>query len=403
MASLTDIPRETAAVDGRTILTRARAIAPVLRDEAAACEHARQLTPRAVEALRSTGVFRMPLPRSWGGPEVDICTQNEIIEELSRADGSAGWCAMIGSDSGYFYSALDDEVTRGLYPGLDAITAGFIQQPVGRLDIVDGGYRLSGRWPFASGCTHADVMVAAALVFADGELVHSADGFPEHRIAMLPADRFEILDTWHTTGLAGSGSHDYRTEGTFVPAEQTFVPGDIGRRREGPLYAWPGLFLHDMAAVPIGIARGALDAAEELLASKMLMPEMRPARDDPRVRTGLARAEALVGAARSYLFDVIGDFWATLQAGTEPSHRQRAALGSANVHAYVSSHDAVQLLADTVGSATVYRKSPLERRLRDLTTLRQHVGGQLKLLEVVGALWLDGADTSHPLLNQRIL
>jgi alkylation response protein AidB-like acyl-CoA dehydrogenase len=386
-----------------TILASARAVAPVLRDEAAASERDRRLTPRAVEALRSTGVFRMPMPRSWGGPELDMATQIEVIEELARADGSAGWCAMIGSDGGYFSAALDDQVGRSLYDDLDAPTAGFIQQPIGRLDTVEGGYRLSGRWPFASGCTHAGVMVAGALVFDDGDLVVGDGGFPAHRVAMLPADRFRILDTWQTTGLAGSGSHDVEIDGAFVPAEQTFVPSELAGRRAGILYSWPGAFFHNIAAVPLGVARGALDAAEDMLTGKVLKPEMRPARDDGRVRTNLGRAEAMVGSCRSYLFDVVGDFWATLAAGRTPALRQRASVAGACVHAFRSCHEAVQLLADTAGGSSVYRSSPLERPLRDLTTMRQHIVAQHRTLEIVGGLWIDGAATDHPLLHQRVI
>jgi alkylation response protein AidB-like acyl-CoA dehydrogenase len=414
MASRTNAPTSPAAPsaspaipaldgDGPAILERARAAAPVLRDEAAASEAARQLTPRAVEALRATGAFRMPMPRAWGGPEVDIPAQFAVVEELARADGSAGWCAMIAAGAGFFRAALPDEVADALYPDLDGVTAGFVQAPVGRLDVVDGGYLLSGRWPFGSGCTHAAVIMGGGLLFDGGELVVTADGRPENRIAALPADRFEILDTWYPGGLAGSGSHDYTIEGAFVPAEQTFVLDDLGGRREGPLYAWPGLFLHLMSAVPLGVARAALETAEELLGAKVYLPDMRRARDDARVRTAIGRAHALVGSARAHVVDVIGDFWATLVAGDPPSPRQRAAFGSANVHAFLTCHEAAQLLVDTVGSAAVYRSCPLERQLRDLTTMRQHVGGQLKLLEIVGGLWFDEADLDHPLLTHHIL
>src|SRR5918996_2072695 len=198
-------PSPDGHLDGGAILANAVAVAPVLREEAAESERQRQLTPRAVAALRSTGVFRMPMPRAWGGPEVDPPAQIEIIEELSHADGSAGWWAMIGSDGGFYSAALADDIGRSLYRDLDAVTAGWVQ-PGGQLDRFDGGYRLSGRWQFGSGCTHADVMVGGAQVFTDGELVMATDGTPEWRIAMLPADRFDVLDTWDVTGLAGSGS-----------------------------------------------------------------------------------------------------------------------------------------------------------------------------------------------------
>lgn len=387
-------------LDGASILARSRKAASILREEAAASEERRQLTPRAVQALRSTGVFRMAMPAAWGGPEVDLRTQMEIIEELCRADGSAGWCAAVGADGGYYSAALDDHVGRRLYRDLDAVTAGWVQ-PAGELHIVDGGYRLSGRWSFGSGCTHADVIVGGATVYSDGGPVRTPDGRTDTRIAMLPADRFTILDTWYSTGLAGSGSHDYSIEDAFVPADQTLRLGDS--RREGALYAWPGLLIARFPSVPIGIARAALDAAEQLLADKVLMPERQPARDNPRVRTGLARAEAMVGSARSYAFDLAGEFWATLQGGVEPSRRQRAALGGCHAHTMRACRDAVQLLADTLGSASIYRSCPVERHLRDLITLSQHRIAQTKFLEIAGGLWLDGADHNHPLVKQRLL
>jgi Acyl-CoA dehydrogenase, C-terminal domain len=148
----------------------------------------------------------------------------------------------------------------------------------------------------------------------------AADGFPEWRIAMLPAERYEILDTWDTTGLRAT---------TIASMAASFRPSTFTFRdqpRDGALYAWPGLFIARLNGVSLGIAAGALEAAESMVADKVLMPERRPARDDTRVRTDIARAEALVGSARSYAIDVIGDVWATLKAGDEPSRRQRAAL-----------------------------------------------------------------------------
>jgi indole-3-acetate monooxygenase len=378
--------------DGPSILTNARAVAPVLREEAAESERHRRLTPRAVETLRSTGVFRMSMPRAWGGPEVDICTQAEILEELSAADGSAGWCAMIGCDGGYLTAALDDATARRLFPDLDGIIAGWIV-PAGRLHRVDGGYRLEGQWQFGSGCTHADVIIAGAHVFEDGVAVATEEGRPEWRIAMLPADQFEILDTWDTTGLAGSGSHDYRIADAFVPVEQTFRFRDLRRpRRGGALYAWPGMFFANVSAVPLGIARAALEVAEGLLADKILMPEMRPAREDRRVRAGVAQAHAMVGAARSYVFAILNDLWTTLGAGSDPSRLQRAALSGMHSYTVRCCREAVDLLAQAVGSASIHRNCPIERHQRDLTTIGQHILAQTRSMELAGALWL-GVDS----------
>ena len=381
-------------LDGPAILANAKALEPLLREEADEAEHCRQLTPRIVEALRTAGVFRMPMPATWGGPEVDILSQIEIVEAVSRAYGSAGWCAMIGSDSGFYSASLDDRTGRELYPHLDAITAGWLY-PVGRLKIVDSGFLLSGRWSFGSGCTHADVIIGGATVFDGGQIVLRADGKPEWRVALLPATQFEILDTWYTTGLAGSGSHDYTIDGAFVPIEHTFRFGEV--KRPGALYAWPGLFFANILGVPLGIARDALDAATATLADKLILPERKLARAEPRVRLAIARAHALIGSARSYIFDIIGQFWAILQAGDIPTLQERAALGGCYVHTFRACLEAVQLLYETVGSTAIYRTCPLDRHLRDLITIGQHILAQTKLLEVVGGMWF-GVEPENPLL-----
>ena len=393
------------AISGDEILKRARAIAPVLREESDKNEANRRLTHRAVEALRSTGVFGMPMPRAWGGPEVDIRTQTQIIEELSAADGAAGWCAMIGSDGGYYTAGLEDAAARKLYPDLDMITAGWIV-PAGKLERAAGGYILTGHWQFGSGCTHADIIIGGGIVTDDGSPVRSRDGSVEIRIAMLSAAEFEILDTWQTTGLAGSGSHDYLVRRAFVPADQTFQFADLAKSsRSGPLYAWPGMFFANLPGVPLGIARAALDEAEKLVKDKILVPEMRPAREDPRVRTGIAQAHAMVGAARSYIYDTLDDLWTVLEAGSRPSLQLRAALAGAYMYAIRTSSDAVATLADVVGSASIYRKCPIERYMRDLTTISQHLMGQPRIMDIAGALWLGDEEEAnkHPLSAGKLI
>ena len=385
---------EETVFDGATILAKAGEIGQLLRQHAAEVETARRLTEPVIDALRSTGVFRMAMPTMWGGPELDACRQIEIIEMLSRADASAGWCAMIGSDGGYYSGYLEDGAARSLYPDLDAVTAGWIS-PAGTLEVCDGGYRLSGRWSFGSGATHADVIVGGARVTENGSPRTTADGTPEWRIAMLPAADWQVLDTWNPTGLAGSGSHDYSISDTFVPAEYTWFLGE--RHRAGPLYAWRGMFVTNFVGVPLGVALDACDTATAILAGKLVRPEMTPAADEPRVRAGIARARALVGSARSYAYDTAGALWVTLEAGDEPSFAQRAELAGCYVHTLSACREAVQLLVDTVGTAAIQKSCPLERQLRDLTTLAQHVMGQVRMWEWAGGLYF-GRSPSMPVL-----
>ena len=384
---------QVAALDGTAILANARRLEPLLRESATEVEAARRLTKPVVDALRDSGVFRMSMPREWGGPEVDLLTQLQILETLSRADASAGWCAMIGSDSGYYAAFLDDAVARELYPELDSVTAGWII-PAGTLEVSDGGYRLSGRWSFGSGCTHADVICGGALVTEGGVPKPGPDGQPQWRVALLPATAVEVHDTWHTTGLCGSGSNDYSINGEFVPAGHTFA---FQPRRESTLYRWPGLFIANLMAVPLGAAADAVDVAMEILAGKVLLPEMTLARDEPRVRAGIARAQAMVGSARSYVYDTLGGFWTTLESGDQPGFAERAALAGCFVHTLTTCRDAVAVLVETVGTAAVQRGSRLERHHRDLITIAQHLMGQPKMREWAGGLWF-GQVSPSPVL-----
>jgi alkylation response protein AidB-like acyl-CoA dehydrogenase len=371
-------------LDGAAILAKATEVGPLLREHSAEVEAARRLTGPVVEALRSTGVFRMSMPRAWGGPEVDPLRQIEIIETLSRADASAGWCAMINSDSGFFAAHLEDACARALYSELDSATAGWVV-PTGTLEVCDGGYRLSGRWTFGSGSTHADVIYGGAHVTENGVPRMTADGIPEWRIAMLPASRWEVLETWDTTGLAGSGSHDFTIADAFVPAANTWVLGQP--KRTELLYSWRGMFVVNFVGVPLGIALDACDTASSLLKEKILMPEMIAAAESPQVRAAIARARAMVGSARSYAYDIVGGLWATLEAGDQPGFGQRAELAGCLVHATSTCRDAVELLVDTVGTAAIRKVSPLERQMRDLNTIKQHILGQNRMWEWAGGLY----------------
>ncbi|GAA1239786.1 acyl-CoA dehydrogenase family protein [Pseudonocardia alaniniphila] len=382
------------ALDGATILANADRIGPLLREHAAEVEAARRLTEPVVNALRSTGVFRMAMPAAWGGPEVDICRQIEIVETLSRADASAGWCAQIGADSGYYSANIDQAAARSLYPDLDAVTAGWLT-PAGTLEVCDGGYRLSGRWSFGSGVTHADVIVGGARVTENGSPRLLADGTPERRIAMLPAAQWDVLDTWRPLGLTGSGSHDYTITDTFVPAENTWVHGRS--YRSGPLYSWRGMVVVNFVGVPLGTALDACDVATSILDAKVLVPEMIPARDAPRVRAAVARAQAMVGAARSYVYDTVSTFWSVIVAGDEPSIRQRAHLAGLLVHTVSECRTAVRLLVDTVGSVAIQDECSLGRQMRDLDTIAQHTLGKSRMWEWAGAMYF-GQNSPSPLL-----
>jgi alkylation response protein AidB-like acyl-CoA dehydrogenase len=374
------------------IIDRVDQIDSVVRKGADDAEQARQLSKPVVEALRSAGVFRMAMPHAWGGSELDVCSQLTIVERIARADASAAWCATIGSESGFFASYIPEDAARKLYPDLDMINAGFVG-PAGTLEVCDGGYRLSGRWPFGSGVTHADVIVGGAIVTVNGEPTLSPSGRPEHRVAMLPAAQWRILDTWNPVGLAGSGSHDYTISDAFVPEDYTWTPGH--QQRTEPLYSWFGLSVASAVGVALGTAAEAFDVARTTLETKTSNMLGTSARGEPAVRAELARGAAMIGSARSYVYDTLGELFVTLTTGDTLSLDQRAHWAGCVVYTGTTCRDAVQILVDAVGAAALQRSSPLSRQLRDLTMLAQHGLTQKRVWEWAGGLYF-GAQPPLP-------
>jgi alkylation response protein AidB-like acyl-CoA dehydrogenase len=335
----------------------------------------------------------MAMPRSWGGPELTPRQMCEVVEALAAGDASTAWCGGIGADSGLYSAYLPEAAARALYPRLDLATAGWIF-PAGQAVRTGTGYRISGRWAFGSGIAHADRVVCGCVEVADGAPVLMPNGLPTWRVAIVPADAVEVIDTWHTTGLLGTGSNDYAVDGLDVPADHTFS-FFAGPRREGVLYRRADNFLSKLSGVPLGVGRAALDFATAHLAAKLEMPAGRPAAANPRVQANLARAEALIEASRAYVYRTLDDAWDALLAGEQPCG---GAAALARQFAFESCREAVQLLYDTVGAASIYaERTPLDRHLRDLVTASQHVTAQERMREWVGELRLGGSP-SFPFL-----
>lgn len=348
--------------------------------------------------LRATGVFRMNVPRARGGPELSTLEQLAIIESLSFADASVGWCTMIGCDSGIFSSYLEEAAAKELYPHLDMIQAGWLF-PAGQARRVRDGFLVTGDFKFASGCTHADIMDAGCHVFAeDGSLVcDPKTGRPLWRIMLAQPRDFEFQDTWHTTGLRGSGSQDYRCRELFVPYEHSF--SFLERPKiDRPLYRRNDTLLRKMVAIPIGLARAAIDEAQQILERKLQYPERKPYKRIPTVPDVLGRCEALWAAARCYAYDALAQQWDALVHERELSTRQRAHVWLSRTHAFQMACKVTQLLYDAIGAESIYANgSRLERLFRDAVTIAQHVVGQKKGYRMAGCLLL-GDEADYPLL-----
>lgn len=385
-----------ATADDPPVLHAAIGLAEQIRAASDEIEQGRRLPPSIAAAIKEAGVFGMAMPRVWGGPELDPLTQFRVIEALAMAEGSVGWCAMIGSDGGYVTAFLDQDVARAMYPDILVATAA-AATTTGQATRVPGGYRVSGRFPFVSGCHHCEWVWLGCIVVDNGVPRVDTNGVPETRQCLLRLPQCEIIDTWHTTGLRGTGSNDVVVRDEFVEEEHSFSfqnPELI--KRSGPLYSFPFLFMAKGAAPALGIARHALDA---LIGSAAAKPARRYTlgdhieapkvlRNDVYVQEAVGRAETLLAAARAYYFDVMSDLWATLVDGRQPSDRQVALFTSAYPHVVGVCVDVVELVYKAAGGGAVYQKGPLDRCLRDVLTMNQHVVGTLRTYEMAGRLLL---------------
>lgn len=383
-AAVTERHTDTIEPPSESILRAALALKPEIEAYRAAIESERRLPAELVDSLKRAGVFRMTMPRDWGGDELDPVSQLEIIEALSAADASVGWCVMIGCDGGFFTGFIDQAVAREMYTDLDTVT-GAALTATGRAVKVEGGYRVSGRFPFCSGCHHAGWFVLGCKVFDGDEQRFLPNGTPATRQCFVPAEAVTVLDTWYATGLLGSGSNDLTVEECFVPEERTFSYQDLTFHREGALYRFPLNIMLNFSSVPLGAAQRALDvltaAGERPSRATVIDGELTPPRtlrDEPFVQDAVGRADTMLASTRAWLYQTIGELWDTLQAGRDIPPRQFAEFQMLNTHVYETCAQAVELIYKVRGGSSVYTGNDLDRALRDLVTMNQHVMNSLR-------------------------
>jgi alkylation response protein AidB-like acyl-CoA dehydrogenase len=372
--------------DSAAIVENARSIGPIIEQEADKFANERRLTDDVVALMRRAGLFRIAFPKAWGGPEMDILSQCEMMEALGYHDASAAWVVMICSDSGHYAARIDETEARALYPSLDLLTSGAIG-PIGQAHIVDGGLRVSGRWPFGSGCLHADRLIGGCVLFENGKPLMGPGGRPEFRAVWLPRDKVQIHDTWYTTGLAGSGSNDYSVKEILVPRAHSFHPFRVGVRLE-PLYRYQGFFVANLPSVALGCARRMINDFRELAQRKITPPALTPLKNEYRAQVVLAEANMRLGAARAYQDSSLSSIWQTVSRGETPSAAQRAAVGMMAINGLQEALKVGEIVCEAAGTAALYASSPFERRRRDLITMSNHIIGQRRTLQTMGQLLL---------------
>lgn len=366
----------------------ARSLGALIRQHAPAGERQGRLTAPVVDALIEAGLFRLALPHEFGGAEVDPLTFSQVVEEVSSHDGSTGWCAMVGGLGGPIAAHLQPQTASLIFADADAFVVGPIS-PIGTATPVTGGFRVDGRWPFASGSPYARWIVAGCLSTAPS-------GNDVWCMAVLPSNEVEILQTWDASGLRATASHDIVIRDTFVPNERAFF---VGRRPnvDRPLYHFPlfGLLAVGVAAVSLGIARRAIEEMIRLATSKTPMGMHRSLAYRPTAQIQAAQAEAARAAGRAHLTEALETAWERIESGARLAPDDRARLRLAATNATLSAARAVDLAYSVGGGSSVHMSNPLQRCFRDVHTATQHFSTAPQSLEQIGRVLLGAeSDTS---------
>jgi alkylation response protein AidB-like acyl-CoA dehydrogenase len=361
-----------AETDASQLIANARELAPRVREYSDEIERGRRLPEPVVEMLRQEGFFHALLPRDIGGIEADPVTAARIVEEIARGDASAGWCVMIAAQCCSFAGFMAREESKAIWSdgGIVAGTARPIGKAVATAD-PDDGFIVSGRWPFASGSTHASWFSGECIVYDGDEPRRDANGEEVSRMCFVPRRDVTVHDNWDTMGLSGTASNDFSIEGAFVPRSRGFQVMVDPPVHDWPLYkALPLLFINH-GSHALGVARGAIDSAIEIAGSKrgwggVIMKEV------PRLQGTIAEATALVDSAAIYLYDTSWRLWQSVLNG-EDDARLRGKVRLATSHAAKSSVQAVDLLHGALATSAIFNSSPLARQFRDMHVAAAHV------------------------------
>jgi alkylation response protein AidB-like acyl-CoA dehydrogenase len=376
--------------DGPDHLERARALAPTIARLADQAEAERRL-PRALsDALHEAGLFRMLLPRSLGGAELDPPAFVQVMEEIAKADASTAW--VVGQTAGCSMIAAylpAEAAVRIFGPPRSVLAWG--AGPQGRAVPVDGGYRLTGSWSFASGIHEATWVGAHAPIFDGDTPRRRADGTPVVRTLLFPIEAATLSDTWHVMGLRATASDTYAVTDLFVPHAHTAARDDVAERREaGPLYCFPSgsLYASGFACVSLGVARSLLDAFAALANEKTPRGYKRTLRESPVTQSQLAVADARLLAARAYVLATLRDILAEAGRSGTLTMAQRVRIRQAASYASHEGREVGSLMYHAAGAHAIFTGGPWERRMRDLHSVSQQVQGRDDHFENVGRFLL---------------
>ena len=370
-------------------LEAASKLAPMIRACADEVEALRELPRPLFEGLADAGMFHLAVPRAIGGAEVDLPTYVHTIEELGRADASTAWCVNQGAIYATYAARMPRDVARAIW--IDPPRAVVANTPAATAQavVVPGGYRVTGRQGFSTGCRHATWVAAHAQVIDRGKVRLEPDGQPHALYLFVPVAEAELLDTWHTRGMRGTGTHHFAVTDVFVPTERTVPSATAQLVDDGPLYRIPRtlLFASGDAAVALGMARTCLATFFELAGAKAPRGQSL-LRDQSMTQVTVGQAEAALRSGRAFLMETVNDIWADVSATNAITLEQRATLRLATTHGIRVAAQVIDAVYNAAGATAVYDGHLLQRHFQDIHVITQHLQGRMAHYELVGRYWL---------------
>lgn len=376
-----------------SLLQAAINLGPDLQARAEEIETARRLPADLAARMAQIGVFRMVTPASLGGLELAPADIVRTVEALAEHNASAGWCAMIGATTALNAAYMDPGAAAEIYATPDVITGG-VFAPMGKAIVEGDGYRVSGRWQWASGSANCTWLCGGAVIIEDGEMKRLPNGAPDARMMVFPASEAELHDTWQVAGLKGTGSGDISVSDIFVPAGRSVSLVSDKPVAAGALYAFPafGLLALGVAAAAMGNARGSLEDIKALAQAKKSQGSSKTLAEKQSTQIDISKLEASHRSARAYLFDEIDKTWDVAQNTGEIPLSRRADLRLACTHMTRTSAEIARIAYDIGGGAALFLDNSLQRRFRDAHAITQHVATAPATYEQTGRIIL-GLDT----------
>jgi alkylation response protein AidB-like acyl-CoA dehydrogenase len=366
-------------------LEAARKLQPMIRAAADEIEAARELPRPLFEALADAGLFHLAVPRAIGGAEIDLPTYVHLIEELGKADASTGWIVNQGAIFATYAARMPRDVARAIWIDTPHSVVANTPAPSAQAVVVPGGYRVTGRQGFSTGCRHAAWVAPHAQIIENGQ-VRLEGGQPETRYMFVPVGEAELLDTWKVRGMRGTGTHHFAVHDVFVPAERTVLSATAPLLEPGPLYKIPRTlcFASGDAAVALGVARTCLETFFELAGSKTPRAMQALLRDQSMVQVQVGQAEAALRSGRAFLMETVRDLWTTVASSGTLTLDQRATLRLATTHGIRLAAQVIDIVYNAAGATAAYDGHPIQRHFQDIHVITQHLQGRLAHYELVG-------------------